>query len=63
MSMVSIPATIDGDTYKCIMSVTDILNMFVHLCHQHIKESCEEAENLLSVFAVNRVPQELYSMK
>ena len=31
VSMASVPATIDGDTYTCVMSVIDIFSRFVNL--------------------------------
>ena len=39
MNMASMPATIDGDTYKYIMSVIDIFSRFVFLRPLQTKDS------------------------
>ena len=46
VSMVSMPATIDGDTYKYIMSVIDIFSRFLFLRPLQTKETSEVAELL-----------------
>ena len=48
-SMVSMPATIDGDTYKYIMSVTDIFSRFLFLRPLQTKETCEEVKHFLDI--------------
>ena len=50
VSMVSMPATIDGDTYKYIISVTDTFSRFLFLRPLQTKETCEEAEQLLDIY-------------
>ena len=57
MSMASIPATIDGDTYKYIMSVIDIFSRFVSLRPLQTKESSEVAENLLDIYNEHGPPE------
>ena len=49
VSMVSMPATIDGDTYKYIMSVIDIFSRFLSLLPLQTKETSEVAEHLLDI--------------
>ena len=49
VSMVSMPATIDGDTYKYIMSVTDIFSRFLFLRPLQTKETCEEVKHFLDI--------------
>ena len=46
VSMVSMPVTIDGDTYKYIMSVIDIFSRFLFLRPLQTKETREVAEHL-----------------
>ena len=59
VSMASMPATIDGDTYKYIMSVIDIFSRFVFLCPLLTKESAEVAEHLLDIYNENAHPPPL----
>ena len=54
--MASMPATIDGDTYKYIMSVIDIFSRFVFLRPLQTKESAEVAQHLLYTSTTNMVP-------
>ena len=61
VSMASMPATIDGDTYKYIMSVIDIFSRFVLLRPLQTKESSEVAENLLDIYNEHGPPQILQS--
>ena len=61
VSMVSMPATIDCDTYKYIMSVTDIFSRFLFLRHLQTKETCEEAEHLLDIYIELGPPEILQS--
>ena len=44
------PASIDGDTHKYIMSVIDIFSRFVFLRPLQTKESAEVAEHLLDIY-------------
>ena len=44
--MASMPATIDGDTYKYIMSVIDIFSRFLFLRPLQTKETSQVAEHL-----------------
>ena len=60
-SMPSMPATIDGDTYKYIMSVIDIFSRFVFLRPLQTKESSEVAENLLDIYNEHGPPEILQS--
>ena len=59
--MVSMPATIDGDTYKYITSVTDIFSRFLFLRPLKTKETCEEAEHLLDIYIEHGPPEILHS--
>ena len=59
--MPSMPATIDGDTYKYIMSVIDIFSRFVFLRPLQTKESSEVAENLLDIYNEHGPPEILQS--
>ena len=61
VSMVSMPATIDGDTYKYTMSVTDIFGRFLFLRPPPTKETCEEAEHLLDIYIEHGTPEILQS--
>lgn len=54
VSMVSVPATIDGDTYTCVMPVIDIFSRFVNLQ----KKSSLVAEHLLDIYN-EHCPQEI----
>ena len=47
--MVSMPATMDGDTYKYIMSVIDIFSRFFFLRPLQTKATSEVAEHLLDI--------------
>ena len=55
------PATIDGDTYKYITSVTDIFSRFLFLRPLKTKETCEEAEHLLDIYIEHSPPEILHS--
>ena len=46
VDLVSMPATIDGDTFKYIMSVIDIFSRFLFLRPLQTKETSEVAEHL-----------------
>lgn len=61
VSMASMPATIDGDTYKYIMSVIDISSRFVFLRPLQTKESAEVAEHLLDIYNEHGPPEILQS--
>ena len=58
VSMVSMPVTIDGDTYKYIMSVIDIFSRFRFLRPLQTKETSEVAEHLLDIY-IERGPPEI----
>ena len=55
------PATIDGNTYKYIMSVIDIFSRFVFLRPLQTKESAEVAEHLLDIYNEHGPPEILQS--
>ena len=59
--MASMPATIDGDTYKYIMFVIDIFSTFVFLRPLQTKESNEVAKNLLDIYNEHGPPEILQS--
>lgn len=61
VSMASLPASIDGDTYKYIMSVIDIFSRFVFLRPLQTKESAEVAEHLLDIYNEHGPPEILQS--
>lgn len=61
VSMASMPATIDDDTYKYIMSVIDIFSRFVILRPLQTKESSEVAEHLLDIYNEHGPPEILQS--
>lgn len=61
VSIASTPATIDGDTYKYVMSVIDIFSRFVFLGPLQTKESSEVAENLLDIYNEHGPPEILQS--
>ena len=61
VSMASMPASIDGDTYKYIMSVIDIFSRFVFLRPLQTKESAEVAEHLLDIYNEHGPPEILQS--
>ena len=60
-SMVTMPVTIDGDTYKYIMSVIDIFSRFRFLRPLQTKETSEEAEHLLDIYMEHGPPEILQS--
>ena len=55
------PATIDGDNYKYIMSVIDIFSWFVFLRPLQTTESAEVVEHLLDIYNENGPPEILQS--
>ena len=61
VSMISIPATVDGDTYKYIMSVIDIFSRFLFLRPLQTKETSEVAEHLLDIYIEHGPPEILQS--
>ena len=61
VSMVSMPVTIDGDTYKYIMSVIDIFSRFRFLRPLQTKETSEVAEHLLDIYIEHGPPEILQS--
>ena len=61
VSMASMPATIDGDTYKYIMSVIDIFSRFLFLRPLQTKETNEVAEHLLDIYIEHGPPEILQS--
>ena len=61
VSMASMPATIDGDTYKYIMSVIDIFSRFLFLRPLQTKETSEVAEHLLDIYIEHGPPEILQS--
>ena len=56
VSMISMPATIEGVTYKYIMSVIDIFSRFLFLRPLQSKEASEVAEHLLDIY-IEHSPQ------
>ena len=58
VSMASMPATIDGNTYKYIMSVIDIFSRLLFLRPLQTKESSEVAEHLLDVYNEHGPPDD-----
>ena len=61
VSMVSMPATMDGDTYKYIMSVIDIFSRFFFLRPLQTKETSVVAEHLLDIYIEHGPPEILQS--
>ena len=61
VSMISMPATIEGDTYKYIMSVIDIFSRFLFLRPLQSKEANEVAEHLLDIYIEHGPPDILQS--
>lgn len=61
VNMQSMPITIDGITYKYIMSVIDIFSRFVFLRPLQSKESAEVAENLRNIYNEHGPPEILQS--
>ena len=61
VSMVSMPATMDGDTYKYIMSVINIFSRFFFLRPLQTKETSEVAEHLLDIYIEHGPPEILQS--
>ena len=59
--MVSMSATIDGDTYKYIMSVIDSFSRLLFLRPLQTKESCEVVEHLLDIYIEHGSPEILQS--
>ena len=59
--MISMPATMDGDTYKYIMSVFDIFSRFFFLRPLQTKETSEVAEHLLHIYIEHGPPEILQS--
>ena len=59
--MVSMPATIDGDTYKYIMSVIDSFSSFLFLRPLQTKETSEVVEHLLDIYIELGPPEILQS--
>lgn len=59
--MASMPASIDGDNYKYILSVIDIFSRFVFLRPLQTKESSEVAEHLLDIYNEHGPPEILQS--
>ena len=60
VSMVTMPVTIDGDTYK-YMSVIDIFSRFRFLRPLQTKETSEVAEHLLDIYIEHGPPEILQS--
>ena len=58
--MVSMPATIDGDTSKYVMSVIDIFSR-LFLCSLQTKYTSEVTEHLLDIFIEHGPPEILHS--
>ena len=61
VSMVSMPATMDGDTYKYIMSVINIFSRFFFLRPLQTKETSEVVEHLLDIYIEHGPPEILQS--
>ena len=61
VSMVSMPATIDGDTYKYIMSVIDIFSRVLFSRPLQTKETSEMAKHLLDIYIEQGPPEILQS--
>ncbi len=61
VNMASMPAAIDGDKYKYIMSVIDIFSRFEFLRPLQTKESSEVAEHLLDIYNEHGPPEILQS--
>ena len=61
VNMASMPASIDGDNYKYILSVIDIFSRFVFLRPLQTKESSEVAEHLLDIYNEHGPPEILQS--
>ena len=61
VSMTSMPATIDGDNCKYIMSVIDIFSWFVFLHPLQTTESAEVVEHLLDIYNEHGPPEILQS--
>ena len=63
VSMVSMPATIDSDTCKYIMSVIDIFSRFLFLFPVQRKETSEVAEHLFDIYIEHSPPEILQSVQ
>ena len=61
VSTATMPATIDGDTYKYILSVIDIFSRFLFLRPLQTKYSSEVAEHLLDIYNEHGPPEILQS--
>ena len=61
VSVATMPATIDGDTYKYTMSVIDIFSRYHFLRPLRTKETSEEAEYLLKIYIEHDPPEILQS--
>ena len=59
--MASMPASIEGGTYKYIMSVIDTFSLFVFLRPLQTKESAEVADHLLDIYNEHGPPEILQS--
>ena len=59
--MISMPATIDGDTYKYVMSVIDIFSRFLFLRPLQTKYASEVTEHLLDIYMEHGPPEILQS--
>ena len=59
--MVSMPATIDGDTYKYITSVIDIFSRFLFLRPLQTKETDKVAEHVSDIYIEHGLPKILQS--
>ena len=56
------PASIEGDTYKNIMSEIDTFNLFVFSRPLQTKESAEVADHLLDIYNEHGPPEILQSV-
>ena len=59
--MISMPATIDGDTYKYVMSVIEIFSRFLFLRPLQTKYASEVTEHLLDIYIEHGPPEILQS--
>ena len=59
--MANMPVTIDGDSYKYIMSVIDIFSRFPFLRPLRTKEMSEVAQHLLDIYSEHGPPEILQS--
>ena len=59
--MISMPATIDGDTYKYVMSVIEIFSRFLFLRPLQTKYASEVTEHLLDIYMEHGPPEILQS--